>query len=100
MSQKRTVILTMLLILVVAYSLVSAAAPVDQASVLNGKVTATVSVGAVVREGDVLVSVETLMGAAPAVRATVTGVVREILVKPGAMVKQGEVVARIEPTGK
>lgn len=78
-------------------SLVSATALIDQKSVLSGTVHAAVGPGSAVREGDVLVVVNTILGPSPAVRATMDGIVRELLVKPGANVGQGEVAVRIEP---
>ena len=97
---QKIVILTVLVLALVAGSLVSAAGLIDQKSVLNGKVHAAIGPGSIVREGDVLVVVNTILGPSPAVRATMDGVVRELLVKPGVEIRQGDVAVRIEPTGK
>ena len=72
---------------------------VDHPAVLSGRVTSQglVTVGTQVREGDVLVNVETLVGVAPTSRAKVSGVVAEVLVTPGSMVKTGAIVVRVEP---
>lgn len=86
-------------VLVLLVSLAAASGNlVDQRGVLSGKVLADnlVSVGAAVREGDVLVKVSTVTGAAPAVRATTDGIVREVLVTPGKSVGSGDVLVRIE----
>jgi len=75
---------------------------VDHTSSLSGRVVSDglVIPGATVREGDILVKVDTITGPMPAVRATVDGRVREVLVKPGDMVQAGSVVVRIEPVQK
>ena len=77
----------------------SAANLLDQRGVLSGRVVPQelVAPGTVVKEGRVLVRVESITGPAPAVRATLDGVVREVLVRPGDVVRAGDVLARIEP---
>lgn len=101
MRKKQIAIVLTVAVLLFVSSLVSAAgALIDQKSVLSGKVHAAIGPGSVVREGDVLVVVNTILGPSPAVRATMDGVVRELLVKPGANVRQGEVAVRIEPKMK
>lgn len=74
----------------------------EQKAVMAGMVVAQglVVPGAVVREGDALVYVESITGATPTARATVDGVVKEVTVKPGDRVKTGDVVATIEATRK
>jgi biotin carboxyl carrier protein len=99
-KQQIAILLTIIIMTFLASSLVSAADLIDQKSVLSGKVHAAIGPGSVVREGDVLVVVNTILGPSPAVRATMDGIVRELLVKPGADVRQGEVAVRIEPKGK
>jgi biotin carboxyl carrier protein len=99
-KQQIAILLTIIIMTFLASSLVSAADVIDQKSVLSGKVHAAIGPGSVVREGDVLVVVNTILGPSPAVRATMDGIVRELLVKPGADVRQGEVAVRIEPKGK
>lgn len=97
MKRNRILILTLIVVIgVVAWA--SAATTVDQKGVLSGKVLATglVSPGAMVKEGDALVFVESLTGAAPAVRATCDGRVAEVLVKAGDVVRTGDVLVRIE----
>lgn len=101
MTRKQLTILITCILTLFACSLVSAAGGlVDQKSVLSGKVHAAIGPGSVVREGDVLVVVNTILGPSPAVRATMDGVVRELLVKPGADIRQGEIVVRIEQKNK
>ena len=100
MAHKKSIIaLTVLLVIgVVAWSL-AAGQTVDQRGVLSGSVMSKglVATGAVAREGDILVYVETITGPAAAVRANVDGVVREVLVRPGDTVKTGDVLVKIEP---
>jgi len=78
------------------------AGDVEQKAVMAGTVAAQglVASGATVREGDVLVCVESITGVTPTARATVDGVVTAVLVKPGDRVKTGDVVAKIEATRK
>lgn len=97
--KKRIGIISILLLLAILGTWTAAAGNlVDQRGVLSGKVLSDnlVSVGALVREGDVLVRVGTLTGAAPAVRANADGVVREVLVTPGKNINTGDVLVRIE----
>ena len=95
------VMVLMLLFLAVAWAAANGAS-VDQKSVLSGRVLAEslASPGADVREGDVVVVVETITGPVPAVRANIDGKVKEVLVKPGDVIRSGDVVARIEPVRK
>jgi len=73
---------------------------VAQTSTLSGVVSSKdlVQTGATVKEGQVLLSVETIAGVVPASRATVDGVVTEVLVKPGESIKNGQVVVKIKST--
>lgn len=102
MTRKQQIVILLTIVMtLLASTLVSAAGDlIDQKSVLSGKVHAAIGPGSVVREGDVLVVVNTILGPSPAVRATMDGIVRELLVKPGADVRQGEIAVRIEPKGK
>ena len=98
LNKKRLALLTVVALLVasvVAY----AAAPVNQVSALNGKVSAKniVSKGQTVKEGQVLIMIESITGTAPAARANTDGTVTAVMVKPGDMVKSGQVVAQITP---
>ncbi len=72
------------------------AAEAPQMAVLNGTVTSVVSVGTAVKEGDVLASVDSLVGSMPAVRSQVDGVVKEVRVTVGAKVKKQDVVVVVE----
>jgi len=100
MLHKKMVIVAVIAVLLIAGSLLAAASPaVDQMGVLSGPVTYVVAPGTAVREGDILLRVESLTGPVPAARATICGVVTEVLVKTGDSVKIGDVVARIT-TGK
>ena len=86
------------LVLLLAVGTVFAAGLVDHKAVLSGRVSGQdlASAGQDVREGDVLVRVETVAGAQPAVRAAVNGVVRDVLVRPGDTIQAGKVVVRVE----
>lgn len=95
--RQQTILLVSIVILIISSMVSATGSLVDQKSVLSGKVHAAIGPGSVVREGDVLVVVNTILGPSPAVRATMDGVVRELLVKPGASVRQGEIAVRIEP---
>ncbi len=99
MAHKKSIIaVTVLLVIgVFAWSL-AAGQSIDQRGVLSGRVlpNGLVAVGAMAREGDILVYVETITGPAAAVRANVDGTVREVLVRPGDKVKTGDVLVRIE----
>lgn len=99
MAHKKSIaIITVLLVIGVVAWCLAAGQTVDQRGVLSGTVLANglVSPGAVTREGDILVYVETLTGPAVAVRANVDGVVRDVLVRPGDKVRTGDVLVRIE----
>ncbi len=100
MAHKRSIIIIALLLVLgtVAWSL-AAGQTIDQRGVLSGSVLANglVAPGAMAREGDILVYVETITGPAAAVRANVDGTVREVLVRPGDKVKTGDTLVRIEP---
>jgi len=72
------------------------AADVQHTAVLGGVVTSVTPVGAVVKEGDVLLSVNALAGTIPVTRASVNGVVKAVMVHPGSNVQQGEVVVIVE----
>ena len=97
MLNKKTMIVSLVILLLIAGSLLVAASPaVDQRGVLAGKVISLLAPGTAVREGDILIRVETMTGPVPAARATTNGVVSEVLVKPGDSIRVGQVVARIQ----
>lgn len=98
-NKKIIVILTVLAVVGIVAWVGAAGAFVDQKSSLSGKVVSDglVAPGANVREGDILVLVDTLTGPMPAVRATVDGQVRDVLVRPGDMIQAGTVLVRLEP---
>ena len=103
MFRPKTIALLAVVLAIVAATWVAASGTlVDQKGVLAGRVLSEglVSTGADVREGDVLVVVDSLTGAAPAVRANTDGKVREVLVKPGDSINSGDVLVRIEPVRK
>ncbi|WP_378950994.1 biotin/lipoyl-containing protein [Pelosinus sp. sgz500959] len=94
-SKKLVIIATVVLVLIASSLMVTANAAVDQIGVLSGKVIYLLAPGTAVREGDILVKVDTLTGPVTAARATTNGVVAEVLVKSGDSIKIGDVVARI-----
>jgi biotin carboxyl carrier protein len=103
MLRPRNIAVMVLVLLFVAVAWATAnGSTVDQKSVLSGRVLAEglAKSGDAVREGDVVVVVETITGPVPAVRANTDGKVKEILVKPGDIIQTGDVVARIEPARK
>ena len=71
------------------------AAPVSHETVLSGEVVSVVSVGTSVKEGDPLLTVQTLGGPMVASRATVNGVVQTVSVEPGATVERGQIITVI-----
>ncbi len=93
----KKMIMTSLLAIVGALFVVtvSLAAPITQNSVLGGVVVDTVAVGTQVKEGDSLLSVETIGGPMVAARATVNGTVTSVTVEKGAKVNVGQAVAVI-----
>ena len=72
------------------------AAEVAYTSVLSGTVTTVSAVGTVVREGDVLITVNTLTGPMAAARAQSAGVVKSVSVGAGSTVNAGETVVVVE----
>lgn len=100
MFRKKALIAVVVGLLLITSSLmVMANAAVDQRGVLSGQVVNQVTLGTAVREGDILVQVNTLTGPVTAARATTDGVVVEVLVKAGDFIKIDDIVARIK-TGK
>lgn len=81
------------------FASVSAAGLLDHVAVLNGKVATQglVKTGDAVKEGQILVNVDTVAGIAPTARSKTAGIVKEVLVVPGDSVRTGQVVVRIEP---
>lgn len=72
------------------------ASSVSYPSILNGTVATVVPVGAVVHEGDVLVTVQSLAGPIAAARAKASGVVQAVQTAPGEAIQQGTVVVIVE----
>ena len=102
MIHKKSILLGVALLLVATIWVASAENLIDQNGVLGGRVVTQnlTTVGTMVKEGTVLVCVESITGSAVAARATRDGIVRELLVKPGDMIRVGQVIARIEPAVK
>lgn len=69
---------------------------VSQQAVLNGTVVSVIEAGTPVKEGDVLVSVDSLVGGVPAARADRDGVVKEARVQKGQTIAKQDVVAVLE----
>ncbi|SMC38492.1 biotin/lipoyl-binding protein [Sporomusa malonica] len=97
--KKSIIVITLLLVVSAALWSLAAGQMVDQRGVLSGNVLSNglIAPGAMAREGDILVYVETLTGPAVAVRANIDGIVREVLAKPGDKVRSGDTLVRIEP---
>ena len=74
----------------------AAADDVSYTTVLSGSVVSVAPVGATVKEGDVLLTVNSLAGPMPAARSDKEGVVKTVLVQPGSQVQQGAVVVVVE----
>lgn len=74
----------------------AAAENVSYPTVLSGNVVSVVAVGTPVKEGDVLLTVNSLAGPMPAARADRTGVVESVLVQPGVQVQEGEAVVVVD----
>lgn len=72
------------------------AADVSYPSVLGGTVVFVIPAGTAVKQGDVLLTVDSLAGPMAAARAAASGVVKEVLVAPGADVEQGAAVVIVE----
>lgn len=98
MRKRIAAILVMTVAVVFVAWAVAAAQTVEVHSVLSGTVSAQglTTTGATVREGDVLVMVDTIAGPAVAARATVDGKVASVLVQPGQRVRTGDVLVRLE----
>ncbi|MBP2665053.1 MAG: hypothetical protein H6Q76_33 [Firmicutes bacterium] len=102
MIHKKTILLSVAVLLVATIWVASAGNLIDQNGVLAGRVVSQnlVTVGTSVKEGAILARVESITGPAVAARATRDGVVREVLVKSGDVIRAGQVIARIEPAIK
>ena len=102
MSRNKKIAILTLAILAITIVWATAAGLVEQKGVLAGRVSAggLVTPGAMVHEGDVLVSVDTITGSSPTLRATTDGRVSEVLVKPGDNIHSGDVLVMIEPARK
>lgn len=72
------------------------AAEMTYTSVLSGTVVQVIPVGTAVREGEVLVTVQSLAGPMAAARASGNGTVKSVSVAPGEQVQQGTAVMVIE----
>lgn len=72
------------------------AAEVSQNAVLSGTVTSVVAVNTPVKEGEVLATVDSLVGPVPAARANADGVVTKVLVVKGQQITKQDAVAVIE----
>ena len=65
-------------------------------AVLSGVVTSVVEENAVVKEGQVIVTVDSLVGPVPAARADADGVVQKVLVVKGQRIDKQQAVAVID----
>lgn len=99
---KKTIVMGVIFLLAAGVWAASAETLLDQNSVLAGRVLEQnlAKAGTPVKEGTVLVCVESITGSAVAARATKDGVVAQVLVKPGDVIAAGQAVVRIQPTVK
>lgn len=93
----RKILIVTLLILGLVAGIVSAAI-MEQSSSIRGMVLAEglPTIGQEVKEGQVLLYVNSINGKMPAVRANISGKVVEVLVRPGEDVSPGQVVFKIQ----
>ena len=82
--------------LAAAVAMPAEAAEVSQSAVLSGTVTSVVAVNTPVKEGEVLATVDSLVGPVPAARADSDGVVTKVLVVKGQKITKQDAVAVIE----
>lgn len=82
--------------LAAAVAMPAEAAEVSQSAVLSGTVTSVVAVNTLVKEGEVLATVDSLVGPVPAARADSDGVVMKVLVVKGQKITKQDAVAVIE----
>ena len=93
-------VLTVLLLAVMVATTAAAPRLLEVRATLTGEVMeeGLILPGQVVRDGDPLVYVRTLVGRAVAARAPTDGTVVEVLVRPGQVIREkGAVVARLLP---
>ncbi|MGN0954527.1 hypothetical protein [Dialister sp.] len=74
----------------------AAAAEISQNAVLSGTVTSVVDINTPVKEGQVLATVDSLVGPVPAARADADGIVKKVLVVKGQQITKQDTVAVIE----
>jgi Biotin-requiring enzyme. len=72
------------------------AAEMHYTSILSGTVASVAAVGTEVREGDVLLTVNTLTGPMAAARAQAAGIVKSVSVSVGTAVNAGDTVLVLE----
>ncbi len=97
---RRLLVWTVLLVVATAPLILAAARVLDVKATLTGEVLEEnlVRTGEVVRDGDPLVYVRTLVGRGVAARAPVDGTVVAVLVRPGEVIRErGVVVVRMNP---
>lgn len=82
--------------LAAAVAMPAEAAEVSQSAVLSGTVTSVVAVNTPVKEGEVLATVDSLVGPVPAACADSDGVVMKVLVVKGQKITKQDAVAVIE----
>lgn len=102
MLKRYMLYIAVLLVVVTMSWAIASTQVVEEKSALAGTVSPEhlAVVGQTVKEGDILVYVETITGSAVAARATVDGTVKSVLVVPGARIKPGDVVVTVDPARK
>lgn len=82
--------------LLLAVAMPAMAADSPQLAIMDGTITSVSPVGTVVKEGDSLATVDTLVGSIPAVRSPADGVVKEVRVTVGQKIKKQDVIVVLE----
>lgn len=75
---------------------VAEAAEIPQNAVISGTVTSVVELNVPVKEGQILATVDSLVGPVPAARADTDGIVKKVLVAKGQPINKSEAVVIIE----
>jgi len=83
-------------LLVLAGTQAADAAPLSQRAILSGTVVSCVAKGTAVKEGEVLVTVNSLAGPVPAARAEADGTVIDVRVQTGQKIAKQDLVVILE----
>ncbi|MEE3452142.1 hypothetical protein [Dialister sp.] len=81
---------------VISLTGIADAAEISQNAVISGTVTSVVELNASIKEGQILATVDSLVGPVPAARADADGIVKKVLVVKGQQINKSEAVVIIE----